>query len=198
MNEGKYKLPEPVIHKTKTGSFECGNCGVHNKIDPSKAKPVFAYTDMRSHASHYYPMQPCNHCGQKIDVADHSATNESKYPDMRQLMNKITEEEAENEDQIAAISQLIADRTEDENSPSKLSTEAFIGIVNKMGLPLTKDTLFDLIEKGSLESIIKDANEEEVHFKGQGEVDPGQMSVDKAKRVVDGMAKRAANKGIKK
>jgi len=120
------------------------------------------------------------------------------YPDMRQLMNKLTEEDAAHEEQIAAISQLIADRTEDENSPSKLSTEAFISIINKMGLPLTKETLFDLAEKGNLESVIKDVNPEEIHFKGQQEIDPSVMSVDKAKNVVANMAKRAAKKGIMK
>ena len=116
---------------------------------------------------------------------------------MRQLMNKVTEEEVEHEGQIAAISQLIADRTEDENSPSKLSTDAFIGIVNKMGLPMTKETLMDLVEKGNLDSIIKDVNMDEVHFKGQQDVDPEDMNVDRAKKVVANMAKRAAKKRIK-
>ena len=120
------------------------------------------------------------------------------YPDMRQLINVVTEEESAHEEQIAAISQLIADRTEDENSPSKLNTEAFIGLINKMGLPMTKDTLFDLVEKGKLSSIIKDANQDEVNFKGQADINPGEMSVDKAKKIVDGMAKRAAKKGIMK
>lgn len=120
------------------------------------------------------------------------------YPDMRQLMNVVTEEESAQEEQIAAISQLIADRTEDENSPSKLSTEAFVGLINKMGLPMTKQTLMDLVEKGQLKSIIKDVNQDEVQFKGQQDVDPTEMTVDKAKDVVAGMAKRAAKKGIMK
>jgi len=102
------------------------------------------------------------------------------------------------EEQIAAVAQLMADRTEDENSPSKLNTEAFVDLINKMGLPLTKETLMDLVEKGSLSSIIKDVNQDEVQFKGQMDVDPTQMSVDKAKDVVSKMAKRAAKKGIKK
>lgn len=124
--------------------------------------------------------------------------NEIKYPDMRQLMNVVTEEESAAEEQVAAISQLIADRTKDENSPSKLNTDAFISIINKMGLPMTKETLFDLVEKGSLSSIIKDVNQDEINFKGQGDIDPGKMSVDKAKDIVANMAKRAAKKAIKK
>jgi len=117
---------------------------------------------------------------------------------MRQLLNVVTEEESAQEEQIAAISQLIADRTEDENSPSKLSTHAFVGLVNKMGLPMTPQTLMDLVEKGKLKSIIKDVNMDEVQFKGQQDIDPTEMTVDKAKDVVAAMAKRAAKKGINK
>ena len=72
------------------------------------------------------------------------------YPDMKALMNvcEDPDEESVHNEQIAAISQLIADRTEDENSPSKLSTDAFIGIANKMGLSLTPETLMDLAQSG--------------------------------------------------
>jgi hypothetical protein len=121
-----------------------------------------------------------------------------QYPDMRQLMNVVTEDEVENEEQIAAISQLIADRTEDENSPSKLSTDAFISLINKMGIPMSRETLMDLAEKGNLGSVIKDVNMDEVQFKGQQDIDPTEMSVDKAKDVVANMARRAAKKAIKK
>jgi len=41
-------------------------------------------------------------------------------------------------------------------------------------------------------------NPEEIHFKGQQEIDPSVMSVDKAKDVVANMAKRSAKKGIMK
>lgn len=121
-----------------------------------------------------------------------------KYPDMRQLMNVITEDDAANEEQIAAISQLIADRTEDADSESKISTEAFIQMCNQMGLPMSQESLMDLAEKGSLGSVIKDVNMEEVVFKGQSEIDPTDMTVDKAKDVVGAMAKRSAKKAIKK
>jgi hypothetical protein len=121
-----------------------------------------------------------------------------QYPDMRQLMNVVTEDEVENEEQIAAISQLIADRTEDENSPSKLSTDAFISLINKMGIPMSRETLMDLAEKGNLGAVIKDVNMDEVQFKGQQDIDPTEMSVDKAKDVVANMARRAAKKAIKK
>lgn len=121
----------------------------------------------------------------------------NKYPDMRQLMNVITEEEVENSEQLAAISQLIADRTEDEDSESKISTHAFISIANKMGIPLTDETLMDLVEKGTLESVIKDASPDEIHFKGQKDIDPEAMDVERAEKVVSDMASKAAKKGVK-
>jgi hypothetical protein len=107
-------------------------------------------------------------------------------------------DESTHDEQIAAIGQLIADRTEDENSPSKLSTDAFINLVNKMGLPLTKETLMDLVEKGTLGSVLKDVNMDEVHFKGQGDIDNSVMNVDRAKNVVANMAKRSAKKSLKR
>lgn len=122
----------------------------------------------------------------------------SKYPDMRQLMSVISEDEAANEEQIAAISQLIADRTEDADAESKLSTEAFINLVNQMGIPMSTETLMDLAEKGALGAVIKDVNEDEVVFKGQKDIDPTEMTVDKAKDTVAQMAKRSAKKAIKK
>lgn len=121
--------------------------------------------------------------------------------DMQQILDVITEGENDaiaDEQQIASVAQLVADRTEDENSPSKLSTEAFVNIINRMGLPMTSETLMDLVEQGKLSSIIKDVNLDEIQFKGQQDVDPHEMSVDKAKNVVANMAKRAAKKGIEK
>jgi len=108
-------------------------------------------------------------------------------------------EEDNSEEQLAAIGQLLIDRSEDENTESKLSLDAFINIANKMGMPLTQETLFDLAQSGDLENIIKDVNQDEIIFKGKGEVDiNANMNVDKAKDVVKGMAKRNAKKGIHK
>ena len=120
-----------------------------------------------------------------------------QYPDMRQLLNVVTEDEAANEQEIAAISQLIADKTEDADAESKLSTDAFVHMINKMGIPLTKESLMNLAEKGGLGSVIKDVNHDQVIFKGQKDIDPTEMTVDKAKDLVANMAKRSAKKGIK-
>lgn len=118
------------------------------------------------------------------------------YPELN--YKAIEEDESVNTEEVAAISQLIADRTEDADSESKLSTEAFIGLINQMGIPMSKETLMDLAEKGKLDSVIKNVNIDEVFFKGQKDIDDNDMTVDKAKDVVANMAKRSAKKGIKK
>jgi len=110
-------------------------------------------------------------------------------------MINLREEDAHDE-QIAAIGQLIADRTEDEDSPSKLSTQAFVNIANKMGLSLSQETLMDLAQSGKLASVISDVSDAEIHFRGQKDIDPETMSVDKANDVVAQMSKRSAKKGV--
>lgn len=115
--------------------------------------------------------------------------------DMRQLISVVTESGVSTE-HITAISQLIADRTKDENSPSKLNTDAFVHLVNQLGVPVTKELLFDLANNGKLQSVVKDINDDFVLFKGQAEIEPSEMSVDKAKEVVKKMAKRSAKKKV--
>ena len=122
--------------------------------------------------------------------------------DLRKYMNIILREDKEQTDnlaqhqQIAAIAQLIADKTKDKNSQSKLSMEAFNNMLNKMGIPMTPESIMDLVQNGKLDSVIKDANEDEIVFKGQDEIDSDEMDVDKAKDIVKNMAKKSAKKGI--
>jgi len=103
------------------------------------------------------------------------------------------------DERVAAISQLLIDKTEDQNTASKLNTDAFINIINKMGMPMSLETLMDLVQDGDLQNIITDVNQDEVTFAGRGDVDVNAaMTVDKAKATVDRMAKRNAKKGIHK
>lgn len=95
------------------------------------------------------------------------------------------------DERLAAISQLIVDRSEDENVESKMSVDSFIHIANRMGLSLSPDSLMDLAQSGDLKNIIKDVNQEEIIFKGKQDVDlNANMTVDRAKDVVKKMAKR--------
>ncbi|NIT99972.1 MAG: hypothetical protein GWN01_03210, partial [Nitrosopumilaceae archaeon] len=60
---------------------------------------------------------------------------DNKYPNMRQLLNIVETVEDSQKEQIAAVAQLIADRTEDADSESKLSTKAFLMLLNNLGIP---------------------------------------------------------------
>lgn len=122
---------------------------------------------------------------------------------MRDLMNIIEGEDDDgidtditpSDERVAAISQLLIDKTEDSNVASKLNTDAFVNIINKMGMPMTTETLMDLVQSGDLSNIIADVNDKEVTFKGKGAVDTdAEMNVDKARQTVNTMAKRAAKK----
>ena len=99
-----------------------------------------------------------------------------------------------NSDELAAIALLVADRAEGEHSASKLSSDAFIDIANKMGLSLTRETLLDLVERGELSDIIVNANDEEITFKGKQDIDPTATTVDDARDTVKQMAKRQIKK----
>ncbi len=122
---------------------------------------------------------------------------DNKYPNMRQLLNIVETVEDSQKEQIAAVAQLIADRTEDADSESKLSTKAFLMLLNNLGIPMTKETLMDLVEQGKLNSVLKNMNAKEVFFKGQKDIDPSEMNVDKAKDIVSDMAKRSSKKRMK-
>ena len=116
---------------------------------------------------------------------------------MQTLLNICEDEDDSQTDQISAIAQLMADRTEHADSPSKLSTNAFVEMANKMGLSLTPETLMDLKQSGEIDAVINDVSLDEVQFKGQMDIDDTAMSVDKAKNTVKKMATRAAKKGLK-
>ena len=113
---------------------------------------------------------------------------------IREIMEASGEEIAKNA-QVVAVAQLIADRTEDADSESKMSTSAFVAILNDMGLPFSIESLMDLVQMGTLSAVISDVNQDEIFFKGQNEIEPEAMDVDTAHDVVNDMAKRNMNKG---
>jgi len=98
-----------------------------------------------------------------------------------------------NDERISAISQLLIDKTDEANTEATLNTEAFINIIQKMGIPITSTTLMDMVQQGDLQNIIKTVNADEVIFKGQEDASlTSSMTVDKAKDVVSAMGKKAA------
>ena len=93
---------------------------------------------------------------------------------------------------LAALSQFLSDRAEDEAASKQISQSAFIELAQSMGVNVTEQNLGDMISREPLSNLLEplEPNSSIVRFKGNTEVTTG-MSVDQARAVVDSNAKAA-------
>jgi hypothetical protein len=97
-----------------------------------------------------------------------------------------------NTQKLAALSQFLLGRSEDESATKQISQDAFIDAAKSLGVNVNKENLGDLISKEPLSNILEplEPNSGVVRFKGSTEAETG-MSVDQARAVVDSNAKAA-------
>jgi hypothetical protein len=97
-----------------------------------------------------------------------------------------------NTQRLAALSQFLLGRSEDESASKQISQQAFIDAAKSLGVNVTSANLGDLISKEPLSNILEplEPNSGVVRFKGNTEAETG-MSVDQARAVVDSNAKAA-------
>jgi hypothetical protein len=97
-----------------------------------------------------------------------------------------------NTQRLAALSQFLLGRSEDESAKKQISQQAFIDLAKSLGVNVTADSLGDLISKEPLSNILEplEPNSGVVRFKGDTEAETG-MSVDQAQAVVNSNAKAA-------
>jgi hypothetical protein len=97
-----------------------------------------------------------------------------------------------NTQRLAALSQFLLGRSEDETAKKQISQTAFIDLAKSLGVNVTADNLGDLISQEPLSNILEplQPNSNVVRFKGDTEAATG-MSVDQARAVVDSNAKAA-------
>jgi hypothetical protein len=97
-----------------------------------------------------------------------------------------------NTQRLAALSQFLLGRSEDETAKKQISQTAFVDLAKSLGVNVTLDNLGDLISQEPLSNILEplDPNSGVVRFKGDTETATG-MSVDQARAVVDSNAKAA-------
>ena len=97
-----------------------------------------------------------------------------------------------NTQRLAALSQFLLGRSEDETAKKQISQTAFVDLAKSLGVNVTLDNLGDLISQEPLSNILEplDPNSGVVRFKGDTEAATG-MSVDQARAVVDSNAKAA-------
>jgi hypothetical protein len=105
---------------------------------------------------------------------------------------RITEVTDSNTRKLAALSQFLLGRSEDESARKQISQDAFIEAAKSLGVNVTSENLGDLISQEPLSNILEplEPNSRVVRFKGNTEAVTG-MSVDQARAVVDSNAKAA-------
>jgi hypothetical protein len=93
---------------------------------------------------------------------------------------------------LAALSQFLLGRSQDETAKKQISQTAFIDLAKSLGVNVTPDNLGELISQEPLSNILEplEPNSKVVRFKGDTEAQTG-MSVDQARAVVDSNAKSA-------
>lgn len=97
-----------------------------------------------------------------------------------------------NTQKLAALSQFLLGRSEDESATKQISQQAFIDLAKSLGVNVNSANLGDLISQEPLSNILEplEPNSGVVRFKGNTEAETG-MSVDQARAVVDSNAKAA-------
>jgi hypothetical protein len=97
-----------------------------------------------------------------------------------------------NTKQLAALSQFLLGRSEDETAKKQISQTAFIDLAKSLGVNVTAENLGNLISQEPLSNILEplEPNSGVVRFKGDTEAETG-MSVDQAQAVVNSNAKAA-------
>ena len=105
---------------------------------------------------------------------------------------RITEVTDPNTKKLAALSQFLLGRSQDESARKQISQDAFIEAAKSLGVNVTSENLGDLISQEPLKNILEplEPNSGVVRFKGDTEAQTG-MSVDQARAVVDSNAKAA-------
>ena len=97
-----------------------------------------------------------------------------------------------NTQKLAALSQFLLGRSEDETASKQISQDAFVDLAKSLGVNVNQANLGELISQEPLSNILEplDPNSGIVRFKGNTEAETG-MSVDQARAVVDSNAKAA-------
>jgi hypothetical protein len=105
---------------------------------------------------------------------------------------RLFEFENPNTQKLAALSQFLLGRSQDQAAKKQISQQAFIDIAKSLGVNVTEQNLGELIAQDPLKNILEplEPNSGVVRFRGNTETTTG-MTVDQAEQVVDANAKAA-------
>jgi len=94
------------------------------------------------------------------------------------------------EHELAALVQYLISRSEDLGTKGKVGTESFLKMADNLGVNVSMSQLQSMAQRQPLSNMIADVNPQHVSFDLTSTKNPT-MSVDKARKTVDSMAKRA-------
>lgn len=109
------------------------------------------------------------------------------------------EEGSSNIKKLAALSDFLAGRADDQNAKKEISKAAFINAAKNLGININEQTLAELISQDPLKNILEpiEPNSDVIRYKGNTDVDTV-MSVDQSEKIVDKNAKAAMRRGMNK
>jgi hypothetical protein len=112
------------------------------------------------------------------------------------LIFEVENNTAIDSDKLMALSQFLSGRANDTDSKKQISTSAFIGLAQSLGINVTSDNLGDLISKPPLSNLLLpfEPNSNVIKFKGNDDVTDTSMDTDQAEQVVNQNAKSALNR----
>lgn len=99
---------------------------------------------------------------------------------------------------LAALSDFLSGRAQDQNAKMQISKTAFINAAKSLGININEQTLAELIAQEPLKNILEpiEPNSDVIRYKGNEEIDTA-MPVNTAQDIVAKNAKAAMNRGMK-
>lgn len=92
--------------------------------------------------------------------------------------------------ELAALVQYLISRSEELGTKGKVSTETFLKMAENLGINISLSQLQSMAQRAPLKNMIADVSPQHVSF-DLTSAGNATMSVDKARKTVDSMAKRA-------
>jgi hypothetical protein len=108
------------------------------------------------------------------------------------------DEGSANTRKLAALSDFLSGRAQDQNAKKQISKTAFINAAKSLGINISEQTLSELVSQEPLKNILEpiEPNSDVIRYKGNTEVDTA-MPVDTAQDIVAKNAKAAMNRAMK-
>lgn len=111
------------------------------------------------------------------------------------LIFEVTTTAEKNLARLAALAMYHIGRERDTGSKEPMSVDAFIKMAKNLGISLTSAQLRDMVGKSPLNALIKNIEGDSIVFRDSDDSGMTAMSVDRARKTVDKMSRRAAKKG---